>query len=78
MAVSFPRDCGRPGANFIVVSVKTNAIRNLTSARISIPAILVPSTSGNPPPWRWRTPLESTAPYWTSTEYGNGSVLFAD
>lgn len=47
-------------------SVKTNAIRNPTSARISIPSILTPSTSGNPPAHRWRTPLEDTAPYWTS------------
>jgi len=46
--------------------VKTHAIRNVASARISIPAILVPSVSGNPPPWRWRTPLEDTAPYWTN------------
>jgi len=46
--------------------VKTNAIRNVTSARISIPPILVPSFSGSPPPWRWRTPLEDTAPYWTN------------
>jgi len=46
--------------------VKTHAIRNVASARVSIPAILVPSVSGNPPPWRWRTPLEDTAPYWTN------------
>jgi len=46
--------------------VKTHAIRNVASARVSIPAILVPSVSGSPPPWRWRTPLEDTAPYWTN------------
>ncbi|KAF9650188.1 protein phosphatase methylesterase [Thelephora ganbajun] len=45
---------------------RTHAIRNVTSARISIPTILVPSVSGNPPPWKWRTPLEDTAPYWTN------------
>ena len=54
------------GVNLIPISVKTHAIRNVASARVSIPGILVPSFSGNPPPWRWRTPLEDTAPYWTS------------
>ena len=69
MAVSLSLDFGfSPRANLIPISVKTHAIRNLASARVSIPAILVPSVSGNPPPWRWRTPLEDTAPYWTSMD----------
>jgi len=44
--------------------IKTHAIRNQKSARISVPSILTPSVSGNPPAYRWRTPLEDTAPYW--------------
>ena len=68
MAVSLPLDFGfRLGADLTPASVKTHAIRNVVSARVSIPAILVPSVSGTPPPWKWRTPLEETAPYWTST-----------
>src|SRR5882672_5391014 len=43
-------------------SVSTNAIRNPQSARISVPPILL--LSGEI--WHWRTPLRSTAPYWTS------------
>ena len=43
-----------------------HAIRNPTSARISVPSILTPSVSGNPPAYRWRTPLQDTAPYWLS------------
>jgi len=46
--------------------IKTHAIRNPTSARVSVPGILTPSVSGNPPPYRWRTPLQDTAPYWTN------------
>ncbi|KAJ3732169.1 Alpha/Beta hydrolase protein [Lentinula guzmanii] len=48
--------------------VTTKTIRNATSARISIPAIISPSesTSPNVPPFIWRTPLRSTAPYWQS------------
>ncbi|KAK7043888.1 Protein phosphatase methylesterase 1 [Paramarasmius palmivorus] len=48
--------------------VTTKAIRNPVSARVSIPAIIVPSNSDSPaiPPFVWRTTLRSTAPYWTS------------
>ncbi|KIL65721.1 hypothetical protein M378DRAFT_125152 [Amanita muscaria Koide BX008] len=45
--------------------VSTNTIRNPNSARISIPTIFkhVPNAFK---PYQWRTPLRSTAPYWTS------------
>ncbi|KAJ3874369.1 Alpha/Beta hydrolase protein [Lentinula edodes] len=48
--------------------LNTKAIRNPTSARISIPAVISPSESSSPivPPFIWRTPLRSTAPYWQS------------
>ncbi|THG99746.1 hypothetical protein EW026_g2675 [Hermanssonia centrifuga] len=47
--------------------VKTNAIRNPDSARVSVPAIIVPNpVPTQQPPYLWRTPLHSTAPYWTS------------
>ncbi|ESK85800.1 protein phosphatase methylesterase 1 [Moniliophthora roreri MCA 2997] len=48
--------------------VTTKAIRNTNSARVSIPAIIIPSNSDSPavPPFIWRTTLRSTAPYWTS------------
>ncbi|PVG01255.1 protein phosphatase methylesterase [Serendipita vermifera] len=47
--------------------ITTNTIRNVTSARISIPTIFTKSSDpNNPHEWMWRTPLRSTAPYWTS------------
>jgi len=48
--------------------VTTNAIRNPGSARVSVPAIITPSTSNHPalPSYQWRTPLRSTAPYWSN------------
>ncbi|KAF5344906.1 hypothetical protein D9758_011578 [Tetrapyrgos nigripes] len=48
--------------------VTTKAIRNPTSARVAVPAIVKPSESTSPviPPIIWRTPLRSTAPYWRS------------
>lgn len=49
-------------------SVLTKAIRNPNSARVSIPSIISPPNSDSPtnPPFQWRTPLRSTAPYWRS------------
>jgi protein phosphatase methylesterase 1 len=47
--------------------VSTNTIRNTASARISIPAIVRPAASDSAAhAYEWRTPLRSTAPYWTS------------
>jgi len=47
--------------------IKTNAIRNPTSARVSVPSIILPTTSTSPsaPAYEWRTTLRSTAPYWS-------------
>ena len=48
-------------------SVITNAIRNINSARVSVPSIIALSTSESPTlQYQWRTPLRSTAPYWSS------------
>ena len=50
-------------------SVNTHTIRNPTSARVSVPAIIVPAPEGSPPStpaYLWRTPLRSTAAYWNS------------
>lgn len=52
--------------------VNTNTINNPTSARVSVPAIIVPAPEGSPasvPAYVWRTPLRSTAPYWKSKPY---------
>ena len=54
------------------ISVQTNTIRNPMSARVSVPGIIVPAPPGSPassPAYLWRTPLRSTAPYWTSMFY---------
>lgn len=50
---------------YLFFSVSTNTIHNATSARISIPSIFQ-STEGSLLPYKWRTPLRSTAPYWLS------------
>ncbi|KAJ4480053.1 Alpha/Beta hydrolase protein [Lentinula aciculospora] len=59
--------------------VTTNAIRNSTSARISIPSIISPSGSSSPniPPFIWRTPLRSTASYWKSWFVGLSSKFLS-
>ncbi|KAL1725574.1 Alpha/beta hydrolase family-domain-containing protein [Schizophyllum commune] len=49
--------------------IQTKTIRNLHSARISIPPIFVEAKAapdGTPPPYKyvWRTPLRTTAAYW--------------
>lgn len=56
----------------LLFSVKTRTINNVDSARVSVPAILVPQNStlspvtraNNSYKYRWRTPLRSTVPYW--------------
>ena len=48
------------------LSLKTHALRNPLSARVSVPAMIQAAPEGSNPPWVWRTPLRSTAPYWTS------------
>ncbi|KAF5367808.1 hypothetical protein D9757_010328 [Collybiopsis confluens] len=59
--------------------VTTKAIRNPTSARISIPNIVKPSESSslNVPPFVWRTTLRSTAPYWESWFLGLSSSFLS-
>ncbi|CAE6465221.1 unnamed protein product [Rhizoctonia solani] len=50
-------------------SVATNTIRNLASARVSVPSLVVPAQPSDTPaghPWKWRTPLRNTSPYWRS------------
>lgn len=52
-------------------SISTKTIRNTESARISVPPLFVPNDKYNPDgegtcKFVWRTPLRSTAPYWTS------------
>ncbi|KAI0689084.1 protein phosphatase methylesterase [Cerioporus squamosus] len=60
--------------------VKTNTIRNPASARVSVPGIIVPAPPGSPassPAYLWRTPLRSTASYWTSWFTGLSSKFLA-
>ncbi|KAJ7266703.1 Alpha/Beta hydrolase protein [Mycena rebaudengoi] len=60
--------------------VKTKTIRSATSARISVPAIVVPAPPGAPssaPAYQWRTPLRSTAPYWASWFTGLSAAFLA-
>ncbi|EJF59180.1 protein phosphatase methylesterase [Dichomitus squalens LYAD-421 SS1] len=60
--------------------VTTHTIRNPTSARVSVPGIIVPAPDGSPasaPAYVWRTPLRSTAPYWTSWFTGLSSKFLA-
>jgi len=56
--------------------VTTNTIHNTTSARISIPSIFQ-STESSLLPYKWRTPLRSTAPYWLSWFQGLSSHFLA-
>ncbi|CAL1713614.1 unnamed protein product [Somion occarium] len=47
--------------------VMTHAIRNVESARVSIPGIIIPNPDpSSGPAYLWRTPLRLTAPYWSS------------
>lgn len=48
--------------------VRSRTIRNSISARTSVPALLTSSASGapsgDPRPWKWRTDLGATQPFW--------------
>lgn len=49
--------------------VSNNTIRNVASARVSVPSLVVPAQPADTPAghaWKWRTPLRSTSPYWRS------------
>lgn len=57
--------------------VRTHAIRNLDSARVSVPSIIVPNPSSKGPAYLWRAPLRATAPYWTSWFTGLSSKFIS-
>jgi len=59
--------------------VTTKTIRNPTSARVSVPAIVKPSEStlSHVPAYVWRTTLRSTAPYWQGWFSGLSSKFLA-
>ena len=44
--------------------METRAIRNLESARRSVPSLLRYDASCEPLPWRWATDLAATEPFW--------------
>ncbi|KAI1767652.1 protein phosphatase methylesterase [Hypoxylon sp. FL1150] len=45
--------------------VRSRTIRNSVSARTSVPALLARSEAqGDPRPWKWRTDLGATQPFW--------------
>ncbi|KAI1776507.1 protein phosphatase methylesterase [Hypoxylon cercidicola] len=45
--------------------VRSRTIRNSVSARTSVPALLALSDAiGDPRPWKWRTDLGATQPFW--------------
>ena len=45
--------------------IRSRTVRNSVSARTSVPALLVLDDSADPTrPWRWRTDLAATQPYW--------------
>ncbi|KAJ7644367.1 Alpha/Beta hydrolase protein [Roridomyces roridus] len=57
----------------------TNTIRNSRSARVSVPSIIVPAADEKTSPhsWVWRTPLRSTAPYWSGWFTGLSAAFLA-
>jgi len=60
--------------------VKTNALRNPDSARVSVPGIIKPAppdAQPGTPAYIWRTPLRTTAAYWTSWFTGLSSKFLA-
>ncbi|KAI0346301.1 protein phosphatase methylesterase [Trametopsis cervina] len=46
--------------------IKTHAIRNVNSARISVPGIIKKNSGTTGPAYLWRTPLRQTSPYWNT------------
>ncbi|KAL5525829.1 hypothetical protein ACEPAG_7166 [Sanghuangporus baumii] len=57
--------------------VANHTIRNPLSARISVPSLIIPSTSNTGLKYIWRTPLRSTAPYWESWFRGLSSSFLS-
>lgn len=60
---------------------RSRTLRNPTSARISVPALLVEEPTApdsDTRPWKWRTDLASTQPFWESWFVGlSGKFLTA-
>jgi hypothetical protein len=51
----------------ILLSITARQIRNITSARVSVPSLVVPTSEPRPRgthAFTWRTPLRTTGPYW--------------
>ena len=51
----------------MLYSITAQQIRNITSARVSVPSLVVPTPDPRPRGARaftWRTPLRTTGPYW--------------
>ncbi|EPQ54031.1 protein phosphatase methylesterase [Gloeophyllum trabeum ATCC 11539] len=57
--------------------VKSHSIRNPTSARVSVPSIIVPSSEETGKKYVWRTPLRSTGAYWENWFTGLSSRFLA-
>lgn len=45
-------------------STRSRTLRNPTSARVSVPALLQDMADDSPRPWKWRTDLGKTQPFW--------------
>ncbi|KAI0084128.1 protein phosphatase methylesterase [Irpex rosettiformis] len=57
--------------------IRTHVIRNVDSARISVPSIIMKNVGTSEPPYIWRTPLRITAPYWDSWFTGLSGMFLA-
>ncbi|KAI0318603.1 protein phosphatase methylesterase [Amylostereum chailletii] len=61
--------------------ISANQIRNPTSARVSVPSLVVPAPSDpstlRSRPFVWRTPLGTTGPYWESWFKGLSSSFLS-
>ena len=49
---------------YIYLSTRSRTIRNTTSARASVPGLLVEEPSDLSKPWKWRPDLARTKPFW--------------
>jgi protein phosphatase methylesterase 1 len=71
-------------ASAIEWHVRSRTIRNTTSARVSVPALLVPQTPPTNPtsttqtqPYTWRTDLSATKPFWPAWFQGLSSKFLS-
>lgn len=51
-----------PNANDL--STRSRTIRNATSARVCVPSLIYNDGSNDENPWKWRTDLRATKPFW--------------